>query len=367
MRQPIKAAQGTDELRSQRTGGWKAWLYIAVNTIGVSLPGQATCRRCHDFLRPEFSAKTRKTAPEAGALPFQLWGSSLPLAGSVPLAPAESTATVPAMQLEDHLGDIVRKAAQAAGVSTAAAAKAAGLRTGEFAALVESGQSARPLNIATLAAALGVDARKLDGIARGWRPPPQDLGRWRELRIITTTRDGNSVNAFLLWDAASRTAALFDTGWDAEPVLRIIVAEHLQLQHICITHAHDDHIAALPSLRQAHPGALCHAGAQAPRLSARTAVPLQLGGLHITSRETPGHARDGMIYVVEGWPDDAPPVATIGDTIFAGSVARGFVSWGILKQKIRECIFTLPAETLLCPGHGPLTTVAEEQANNPFF
>jgi glyoxylase-like metal-dependent hydrolase (beta-lactamase superfamily II) len=28
---------------------------------------------------------------------------------------------------------------------------------------------------------------------------------------------------------------------------------------------------------------------------------------------------------------------------------------------------TLPAETLICPGHGPLTTVAEEKAHNPFF
>jgi glyoxylase-like metal-dependent hydrolase (beta-lactamase superfamily II) len=34
---------------------------------------------------------------------------------------------------------------------------------------------------------------------------------------------------------------------------------------------------------------------------------------------------------------------------------------------VREQIFTLPMETLICPGHGPLTTVAEEKANNPFF
>ena len=271
------------------------------------------------------------------------------------------------MQLEDHLGDIVRKAAQAAGVSTAAAAKAAGLGTGEFAALLESGQSVRPLNSAALAAVLGVDARKLEGIVRGWLPPVQDLGRWRELRVITTASDGNSVNAFLLWDVASREAALFDTGWEAAPVLRMIAAEQLQLKHIFLTHSHEDHIAALQPLRQAQPAALCHAGAKAPTHSARSAASLQLGSLRITSRETPGHAHDGMIYVVEGWPGDTPPVAIVGDTLFAGSVAKGFVSWEILKQKIQECIFTLPAETLLCPGHGPLTTVAEEKSNNPFF
>jgi glyoxylase-like metal-dependent hydrolase (beta-lactamase superfamily II) len=60
-------------------------------------------------------------------------------------------------------------------------------------------------------------------------------------------------------------------------------------------------------------------------------------------------------------------VALIGDTIFAGSLATGFVSTALLQQKVRDQIFSLPPETLLCPGHGPLTTVAEEKAHNPFF
>ena len=33
----------------------------------------------------------------------------------------------------------------------------------------------------------------------------------------------------------------------------------------------------------------------------------------------------------------------------------------------RQQIFTLPDETILCPGHGPLTTVADEKLHNPFF
>ena len=35
--------------------------------------------------------------------------------------------------------------------------------------------------------------------------------------------------------------------------------------------------------------------------------------------------------------------------------------------KVREQILSLPPETLICPGHGPLTTVAEEKEHNPFF
>jgi hydroxyacylglutathione hydrolase len=39
----------------------------------------------------------------------------------------------------------------------------------------------------------------------------------------------------------------------------------------------------------------------------------------------------------------------------------------LARQKVREQIFTLAAETLICHGHGPLTTVAEEKEHNPFF
>ena len=81
----------------------------------------------------------------------------------------------------------------------------------------------------------------------------------------------------------------------------------------------------------------------------------------------PGHAEDGVIYIVGNWPEDAPHAAMVGDTIFAGSLARGNQSTEMLKAKVREQIFSLPADTLLCPGHGPLTTVAEEKAHNPFF
>ena len=65
-----------------------------------------------------------------------------------------------------------------------------------------------------------------------------------------------------------------------------------------------------------------------------------------------------MIYVVSGWPGGAPHVAFVGDTIFAGSLAKGFVSAAQLRENTREQILTLPPETLLCPGHGPVTTVA---------
>jgi len=74
-----------------------------------------------------------------------------------------------------------------------------------------------------------------------------------------------------------------------------------------------------------------------------------------------------VTYVVGNWQEDAPHVAVVGDAIFAGSMGNGNDSWELARRKVKEQILSLPAETLLCPGHGPLTTVAEEQKHNPFF
>ena len=56
-----------------------------------------------------------------------------------------------------------------------------------------------------------------------------------------------------------------------------------------------------------------------------------------------------------------------GDAIFAASMGRGNQSWDVAKQKVKDQILSLPPETLICPGHGPLTTVGEEKEHNPFF
>src|SRR4051794_39198798 len=121
------------------------------------------------------------------------------------------------MNLEDHVGDIIRKGRKAANVSPEAAARAAGLTDGELAALEESGATSKKLNFAALGAALKLHPDKLEKIANGWVPSEKDLSQWRELRQITTIND-YAVNCYLAWDEVSREAALFDTGWDAASI-----------------------------------------------------------------------------------------------------------------------------------------------------
>jgi len=214
-----------------------------------------------------------------------------------------------------------------------------------------------------------LNATKLGGIVNGWVPSQKDLSVWREIRGMTTMGEGISVNCFLVWDEVTRDAALFDTGLDAKPVLDIITAEQLQLRHIFITHSHWDHVEAWPKIREAWPKAKLHSGSKSAPVDQRNKSNeiVHLGGLRVTHRETPGHAEDGVTYIVGNWQEDAPIIAFVGDTIFAGSMGNGNGAWDLAKQKVREQILSLPAETLICPGHGPLTTVAEEKEHNPFF
>ncbi|MGH8045830.1 MAG: MBL fold metallo-hydrolase, partial [Chthoniobacterales bacterium] len=89
-----------------------------------------------------------------------------------------------------------------------------------------------------------------------------------------------------------------------------------------------------------------------------------IGALRIESHLTWGHARGGVTYVVRGL---ARPVAVCGDALFAGSMGGGMVSYAdALRTNLSE-IFTLPDDTILAPGHGPLTTVGEQRGANPFF
>ena len=275
-----------------------------------------------------------------------------------------------AMQLEDHLGDIIRKARAMSDVAAGAAAVAAGISETELAALEETGSVAgRKIAFDALGRLVGLAPKKLEGIANGWLPAAPDLSVWRELRVFTTAGEGLTVNCYLVWDEVTREAALFDTGLEAQPVLNCLTENGLVLRHIFITHSHWDHVEALPKIREAWPKARVHSGSKNAPVDQRNKPSeiVHLGGLRVTYRETPGHAEDGVTYLVGNWQEDAPHVAMVGDAIFAGSIGRGNQSWDLARQKVKEQILTLPPDTLICPGHGPLTTVAQEKEHNPFF
>jgi len=89
-------------------------------------------------------------------------------------------------------------------------------------------------------------------------------------------------------------------------------------------------------------------------------------GFDLEAREIPGHSRGHVIYL---WMGQDPPIAFVGDVIFAGSIGRTDFPDGDFRQLIdgiRQKLFTLPDETILLSGHGPETTVGREKRTNPF-
>lgn len=257
-------------------------------------------------------------------------------------------------KLEDEFGDIVGKARRGLGLSPQQLASAAGLDASQVAAIEAYRLTPERPAIERMAAGLKLDAGKLAAIALdGWLPAPKTLSQWGNIAMISSDYGSGIVNCYPQWDE-QRQAALFDTGVDANAVLRIIDKEKLTLAAIFITHSHGDHVEALPEIRARHP---------------KTPVryeSVKVGQLTITAAKTPGHSADGITYVVRQ-AGDRPVVAYVGDSLFAGSVGGAGHSYEALLKNVREHILSLPDETLLCPGHGPVTTVAEEKAHNPFF
>jgi hydroxyacylglutathione hydrolase len=249
--------------------------------------------------------------------------------------------------LEDNAADIIGKAQRGLGVSDSALAEKAGLSAQTIRKLRDGAfDEAALLSVAPV---LGLDGRALGEIAQ-----------------FTTDYNGMAVNAYLVWDPAARVAAAFDTGADSKEMLRFAKHHKLDVQLILLTHAHPDHVADLPPLRE-ETGADVFTPAREPVPGAEPideGKKFQLRNLQIDTRLTWGHSPGGLTYVVTGL---SQPIAIVGDSLFAGSMGGGNVSYRDALQNNLEKILTLPDETIICPGHGPMTTVGEEKQHNPFF
>jgi glyoxylase-like metal-dependent hydrolase (beta-lactamase superfamily II) len=265
--------------------------------------------------------------------------------------------------LEDNVSDIIGKAQRGLGISDSQLAERSGasaekirkLRAGEFDD--DAIERAAPV--------LNLDAAALRKLAAGtWTP--ETVGEMEGLARFNTTYSDMTVNAYLAWDPGSREAVAFDTGADCGEMLRRIEEENLQVKFILLTHAHPDHVADLRRLRKSTgaPVYLSEFEEEEGAEEVEEGRRFRVGSLEIEARLTSGHSPGGMTFVVTGL---ARRVAIVGDSLFAGSMGGGNVSYSDALRNNREKILTLPDETVVCPGHGPLTTVGKEKRDNPFF
>ncbi len=265
--------------------------------------------------------------------------------------------------LEDFYNDILGKAQRGLKLTDSELAARVGISEETFAKVKEGAFDANAVR--ALAGELGLNAKALVALGEGtYRPAEISL---KGLAGFNSPFEDMTVNSYVVWDEATKEAVIFDTGADATELLDFLVKEGLTAKLLLLTHTHGDHILELDRVVE-KTEASAFVGDKEPALEGATAFPagktFQLGSLTIETRLTWGHAQGGITYVVSGL---AQPLAVVGDAIFAGSMGGGGVSYADALRTNREEILSLPDETILAPGHGPLTTVAEQKISNPFL
>lgn len=283
----------------------------------------------------------------------------MPAVAELPANPM--TSEIP---LEDFFEDIIAKSMRGRHLSESELAERTGVPRDVLARLCR-GEFCDESALAKVARALSLEPRALAMAAsKVWRPRPVALDG---LEVFNLPYRDMRVNAFLVWDPATKAAAFFDTATDSAPLAAKARELGISVESIFLTHTHNDHIAALDGLRAAFPGATTFSNRAEPWPGTETfaeGAAFSIGSLKVTTRTTNGHSVGGTTYLVEGL---SRPLAIVGDAIFAGSMGGGMVSFADAWRTNREKILTLPDETVLCPGHGPLTSVSEEKRHNPFF
>jgi hydroxyacylglutathione hydrolase len=194
-------------------------------------------------------------------------------------------------------------------------------------------------------------------------------------------------NCSVIGDETTLHGIVIDPGDNIEEVLALIGKHHLTVQQIVITHAHIDHVGGAMKLRkitgapvllnqndyallrmldvQAAWIGMPSPGSVEIDQSLGHADKVKAGSLEANVLHTPGHTEGSICLYF------APEKKLIaGDTLFAGSIGRTDLpggSYDKILNSLHEHLLALPDETIVVPGHGPLTTIGNEREMNPFL
>lgn len=209
-----------------------------------------------------------------------------------------------------------------------------------------------------------------------------------KLEIIPFILGPVQTNSYLVADPASKQAVVIDPSWDGQKIVRAANERGWHITSVLITHAHFDHLGGVAGVVDhanpapmvaLHPADLflwrMQGGAPLfgmkidpipePTLELSHGMELHLGENVFEVRHAPGHTPGHVIFV-----NQLQKAAFVGDLIFQGSVGRADLPGGnfeTLIASIHKQVLSLPDETCLYSGHGPVTRVGEERINNPFL
>jgi len=193
-------------------------------------------------------------------------------------------------------------------------------------------------------------------------------------------------NTYVARRPGDNAAILIDPAIGSEAVVEHCVNADISIEAIVLTHGHADHILGIPAVMHRFPGIPVYVHpADRPFLSDPvlngssmiigqpfthtgelqdlTPGAQTIAGIDFTVVHVPGHTPGGCAILADGQ-------CLVGETLCAGSIGRSDLAGGDgvqLINSIREHILSLPADTVLWPGHGPDSTVGHEAANNPFL
>lgn len=274
-----------------------------------------------------------------------------------------------ASMLEDDVSDILRKTQRGLNIDAAALARS----TGISAAAIQAWTAGDGLPTADEARALAVPLRLdpgkfSDRVTGSWEPhvslPPN---------VRHHPHDPHPSNGYLFFLDDGKTAALIDPAGLPSTLLRAVNDGPYTLRYILITHKHADHCDATADIAAAYPDAqivMHRSDAAAIGPLARRAVPIVDGdelpfgdAATIRMLHTPGHTDGSSCFLFRS-------TLFTGDTLFAGSVGGAFgevSTYDDILRSVKFKLFALDDATVLMPGHGPPSTIAEEKAHNPFF
>ncbi len=267
--------------------------------------------------------------------------------------------------IEDFFEDIIAKSMRGRHVTEDELAAATGKDKDVLRRLCRGDFCDEPA-LHAVALALKLDPNALSiAASKAWYPRAVNL---EGVEIFNTPYRDMRVNAFLIWDPATKEAACFDTGTDCLPMKEKADELGLRIRQIFITHTHNDHIADLNRLRAETGGDVKVYSNSLEHLSGTETFSegdhFSIGKLSVETLTTSGHSVGGTTFVINGL---ERPVAVVGDAMFAGSMGGGMVSFSDAWKNNREKILTLSEDTVICPGHGPMSSVGEEKRHNPFF
>lgn len=205
------------------------------------------------------------------------------------------------------------------------------------------------------------------------------------LKIGKIVMGSVQTNCYFLYKEDEKKIIVVDPADRGEYLYNAFKEAGLEVVAILLTHAHFDHIWGCNQLRELA-GVQVFAFEEEKELceSAKLNVSEDVGrpytatvdwylkdgetvtieGMEFKVIWTPGHTQGSCCYYFE-----KDNILISGDTLFEGSVGRSDLPTGngaTLSRSLKERLMILPDETLVFPGHGNSTTIADEKKFNPF-